>query len=154
VSDAPALGGTGLTVTPTSVSTSPSIVAEKLLITSGGTGFPENQVNPEPIRTLQLPYERARMLATLPRKKWGEESWAALTGALGASPGALDAIHKACQRPAFSLEGYEIVEVLALFGFAVWLIVAIINSIREKTASEYLAELYPQPVKTNATHQK
>ncbi len=84
------------------------------------------------------------MLATLPRKKWGEESWAALTGALGAIPGALDALHMAGSRPTFSLEGFEIVEILVFFGFVVWLAVAALNSIREKTAMEYLEELYPK----------
>jgi hypothetical protein len=120
-------------------------------LASGGTPFPQDSVVPQPIRILPMPFERARELATLPRKKWGEESWAALTGALGASAGGLDAIHKAYVRPTFSIEGFEVVEVLVFFGFLVWLLISVINAVREKTALEYLAELYPDPPKRGGT---
>jgi hypothetical protein len=105
--------------------------------------FPQTPVPPKPLRTLHLPYERAVMLARLPRRKFSESSVAALTGMAGATAGAFNAIHKGFERIPFSLELYELVEVLVFFGFFVWLIVSLFYSLREKTSGEYLGELYP-----------
>jgi hypothetical protein len=108
--------------------------------------FPTETIPPEPIKTVHLPYERATMLANLPRGRWSEGGTpAAFTGMIAALPSAVDALIHACKRSPFSLEGFELVQLLICFGFLVWLIVSLFYSLRGKTSLEYLNELYPPP---------
>jgi hypothetical protein len=110
---------------------------------AGSGGVPQDSIPPEPIRTLTLPYERARMLATMPQSKWSESTKAAFTGMVAALPSAIDALIHAGQRKSFALEGFEIVEVLVCFAFVIWLIVSLITSRIHQTSIEHLEELYP-----------
>lgn len=107
--------------------------------------FPTEAIPPKPIRTVNLPYERAVMLANAPRSKWSESTSAALTGMVAALPSAFDAFIHACVRSPFSVEGFELVQILIFAVFLVWLVVSLINSRIEKTSLEYLGELYPSP---------
>jgi hypothetical protein len=79
-----------------------------------GTELEVDVIPPQPIKTLHLPFERALMLATLPRKKWDELTWAAFTGAAAALPSAIDAFIHAYHRKPFALEAFETVQ---LFNF-------------------------------------
>jgi hypothetical protein len=100
-------------------------------------------ISSEPVRTLHLPYESARMLAILPRTRYYDESTAAaFAGTIAALPSAANAIFHATQRNTFGLEIFETVQVLIFFGFLVWLFAILMYSREEKTAGEYLHELY------------
>ena len=61
-----------------------------------------------------------QMLATHPRRKWDEFTWAALTGTISAAPSAAQAIWSAYQRSPFSLQAFEFVQVAICGGFFVW----------------------------------
>ena len=146
-------GGAGKETRPAITEPSPPPGAS----TSPGVGsgtelapIPQHPVPPEPLRTLHLPYERAHKLATLPRKKWDELTWAAFTGAAAALPSAIDAIVHAWKRNPFALEAFETVQVLIFFGFLVWFVVSFLYSRREQTSLEYLSQLYPGPADRNA----
>lgn len=91
-----------------------------------------------------MPYERAFMLATMPRKKWSENTWAAFWAALAALPGAAEAIHSGVGKTPFQLGAFEMVQVVVFVGFFVWFVVSRLT-FREKTATEYLNELYSLP---------
>jgi hypothetical protein len=100
-------------------------------------------ISSETARSLHLPYESARRLALLPRTKYYNESTAAaFAGTIAALPSAGNAILHGAQRNAFSLEIFEIIQVLIFFGFLVWLFVSLMYSREEKSSAEYLNELY------------
>jgi len=111
---------------------------------AGGTpNFPIDQVTPKPLKTVQLPYERAYMLATLPRQKWDEKTWAAASGAIAALPSAVDAVLSGFHdKEPYSLGAFQIVQVLIFFGFAVWFLSTRVSAKEIKTSGEYLNELY------------
>jgi hypothetical protein len=145
----PATGGGGAQSKQESVTapiTSPTYPISRLEISGKGTGgdIPVDAVTPQPIKTLNLPFERALMLATMPRKKWDELTWAAFTGAAAALPSAVDAFIHAYKRNPFALEAFETVQVLIFFGFVVWFI-SLFFSRHEQTSLEYLRELYSLP---------
>jgi hypothetical protein len=97
----------------------------------------------EPVRTLDLPYESARRLATMPRTRYHDESTAAaFAGTIAALPSAANAVIHAALRNAFGLEVFETIQVLIFFGFLVWLFASLLYSRGEKTSAEYLDELY------------
>jgi hypothetical protein len=121
---------------------------------SGLAPFPQSPVAPEPIRTLQLPYERAAMLANLPRRKFSEGAAAALTGLAGSLPSGIEAFLKGYARNPFSLEAFETIQIVICVVFLVWLIVALFYSFRGRTSLQYLAELYPEVKKSDATPQQ
>jgi hypothetical protein len=110
-------------------------------------------ISNEPVGTLSLPYESARMLAVLPRTKYYNESTAAaFAGTIAALPSAVSAILHAAQRNTFGLEIFETIQVLIFFGFLVWLFASLLYSRQEKTAGEYLDELYrPSPNTADGT---
>lgn len=54
--------------------------------------FPSNPIAPEPLRTVQLPYERAYRLATMPRSKWDDKTWGTFLATLAAFPGAAHSV--------------------------------------------------------------
>jgi hypothetical protein len=105
--------------------------------------FPTETIPPAPIRTVNLPYERAAMLANAPRSKWSEGTLAAFTGMIAALPSAADAFMHACARNPFSLEFFETIQIMIWFGFFVWMIVSLVSSQFKKTSTQYLDELYP-----------
>lgn len=125
--------------------------AEKALLPSSGASagalapFPTEAVPPQPIKTVHLPYERAHMLATLPRKKWDEWTWAALGGAVAAFPSAIDAIISAFQATPVSFKVFQTFQILIFGGFLVWFFVSRAYSKGTQTATEYLNELYSLP---------
>ena len=83
------------------------------------------------------------MLAVLPRTRYYNESTAAaFAGTIAALPSAVSAVVHAAQRNIFGLEIFETIQVLIFFGFLVWLFVSLLYSRQEKTAGEYLDELY------------
>ena len=83
------------------------------------------------------------MLAVLPRTKYYNESTsAAFAGTIAALPSAGNAVLHAAQRNMFGLEIFETIQVLIFFGFLVWLFASLMYSRQEKTAGEYLDELY------------
>src|SRR6516165_5462905 len=91
----------------------------------------------EPVRTLSLPYDAARLLATLPRTRYYDESTsAAFAGTIAALPSAANAVVHATQRNMFGLEIFETIQVLIFFGFLVWLFVSLMYSRQEKTAAQ------------------
>lgn len=101
-------------------------------------------ISSKPVGTIPLPYESARMLATLPRTKYYNESTAAaFAGTIAALPSAVSAIIHAARRNTFGLEIFETIQVLIFFGFLVWLFASLLYSRQEKTADEYLEQLYP-----------
>lgn len=61
----------------------------------GGSPFPAVDIPVKPSQILHIPLERAHMLATLPRGKWGEFTWAAFSGLVGAAPSGAEALHTA-----------------------------------------------------------
>lgn len=81
------------------------------------------------------------MLATLPRKKWDEFTYAALTGFIAALPSAIEAVYNAAQRSEFSVHAFELVQVLIAAGFFVWFMVKVYGGSSEQTAAELLKEL-------------
>jgi hypothetical protein len=148
----PRIGGAGKVSLPAIAEPQPQSEA----ITSEGVGsggqvvpIPQEPIPPKPLRTLNLPYERAHMLAMLPRKKWDELTWGAFTGAAAALPSAIDALVHAWKRTPFGLEAFETFQVLIFFGFSVWFIVSFLYSQRERTSQEYLNELYGPPSTTS-----
>jgi len=112
---------------------------------AGGLGlFPILDIPPKPTEILHLPFERAQMLATLPRAsgRLNEFFWAALTGLLGASPGASEAVHAALAREPIALSLFESIEVGAALIFFTLMLTAIIQRrLNGKTSLEYLDEL-------------
>jgi hypothetical protein len=104
--------------------------------------FPTEAVPPQPIKTVNLPFERAQMLATLPRKKWDEWTWAALGGAVAAFPSAIDAIISAYQATPVSFRIFQTIQIVIFGGFLVWFFVSRAYSKGTQTTAEYLNELY------------
>jgi hypothetical protein len=109
------------------------------------SGFPSEIVAPQPIKIVNLPYERAHVLATLPRRKWDEWTWAALGGAIAACPSAADAIIVAFKTPPVSFGIFQTIQISIFVGFLVWFFVSRAYSKGSKTAAEYLYELYSLP---------
>jgi hypothetical protein len=85
------------------------------------------------------------MLATLPRKKWDEWTWAALGGAIAAFPSAIDAIIAAFKTIPVSFGIFQTIQILIFGGFLVWFFVSRAYSKGGQTAAEYLNELYSLP---------
>jgi hypothetical protein len=106
------------------------------------SGFPTADIPPKPSEILHLPIERAQMLATFPRSKWGEFYWAALTGFLGALPGAAQAIYDAYFKPqATGLTLFGLLMVSGAIVFLTLLIRGILANRGAKTSLEFLDEL-------------
>ena len=139
----PPVAETASDIIPTAIDASGVAPAlESVSSTSAlGTPFPMENIPSQPVQILHLPIERAQMLAALPRGKWSEGSSQALTGFLAALPSAIDAINHGRARFPFSLEGFEIFQLLICFGCLVWLGISLTYTLREKTSSEYFGEL-------------
>ena len=106
--------------------------------------FPIEDVPPAPIRSLRLAFERAHMLATLPRSKLGELFTASFVGAVASLPGAWDGLHQAFlktpREPILLFSQLEMVVPVILLTLAVF---SVLSSREKKTSLQYLAELYP-----------
>src|ERR1700677_4195700 len=66
--------------------------------------------------------ERLQMLADLPRRKWNEYTWAALGGMAASFPSAIDALVSSFKRTPFSMELFEVVQLIIFVAFFVWFI--------------------------------
>jgi hypothetical protein len=130
---------------PADVSGSTDLIAtpSPKLAEGGGDIWPAAEIVDIPPRAIMrhhLSDEVAHMLATLPRKNWDETTWAAFGGTLAAAPSAIDALLKGFSRHPFSLEWFEIIQVMILVGFLVWFF-ARKRQKGEKTSVELLEEL-------------
>jgi hypothetical protein len=106
--------------------------------------FPQENIEPRLLRVLNLPFERAEMLATLPRSRLGDLFWPAITGVCGAAPGAARDLYEAFfEIPQKGLMPYATLEVCALIVFLVLLAVSLISRVRSQTSLEYLNTHYP-----------
>lgn len=97
-------------------------------------------VPPRPIVRHHISDEVAEMLATLPRKKWDESTWAALGGAVAAFPSAVEAVVHGFQQQPFSLHWFEATQIAIFLCFLVWLI-SRKRSKHENTSIDVLNEL-------------
>jgi hypothetical protein len=96
-------------------------------------------VPPQPIKIHQVTDERLQMLADLPRRKWNEYTWAALGGMAASLPSAVEAIVSSYKRTPFSMEWFEVVQLIIFVSFFVWFLSQRIGV--EKTSGELLNEI-------------
>ena len=96
-------------------------------------------VRPQPIKIHQVTDERLQMLADLPRRKWNEYTWAALGGMAASFPSAIDALVSSFKRTPFSMEWFEVVQLIIFVAFFVWFISQ--RTVAEKTSGELLATI-------------
>jgi hypothetical protein len=126
----------------------PSLTDESALQAgaTGGAGanatsgaFPTVNIPPSPSQILQLPLERAQILATLPRSKLGDTFWHALAGVVGSAPGAAKELHDAylTSSPA-GLGVFGLIEVACLIIFLTWLAVSFFAARSAQTSLQYL----------------
>lgn len=115
------------------------------VVSSNGWVFPTREMQPQPVEILHFTGERAFMLATLPRKKWDEFTWGALSGTLAALPSAADALLDAFNSHPFSLQLFPTVQVVIFVGFAIWFVITRVYAKQEKTSIEYLNEIRNAP---------
>jgi hypothetical protein len=128
---------------PLPAATGTSAPTAQNIAASEGHIWPAMQVEdilPRPVKRHHINDDVAEMLATLPRKRWDESTWAALGGAAAAFPSAADALHSAYERTPFSLHAFELVQVTIFLGFLIWFF-ARQRSKGEKTSGKLLEEL-------------
>ena len=110
-----------------------------------------DEIPPAPIRTVPMPWERAHMLATLPRSRLSDMFWPAITGLAGSASGTLDAIEQALKFTQKASEQNQIYYGINIYGminlattiiFFTLLIVSLFASWWVKTSSQYLNEIY------------
>jgi hypothetical protein len=128
---------------PTPAAVGSISAAESIVPASEGQSWPAVPVvdiKPRTVKRHHINDDVAEMLATLPRKRWDESTWAAFGGAVAALPSAAEAIHAGYEREPFSLHGFEIVQVMIFIGFFIWFL-ARRGSKKEKTSTDLLNEL-------------
>lgn len=107
-----------------------------------GTPWPPPDIQgvpPQPIKIHQVTDERLQMLADLPRRKWNEFTWAALGGMAASLPSAIDALVSSCKRTPFSMEWFEVVQLIIFVAFFVWFLSQRIGV--ERTSGDLLKEI-------------
>lgn len=113
--------------------------------------LPIEELRPPPIQTISMPRERAHMLATLPRSRLSDMFWPAITGLAGCAPGTLDAIEQALKftqkvgdqnQIYYGVNMYGIINVIITAVFLTLFIVSVVASLKVKTSTRYLRELY------------
>lgn len=103
--------------------------------------FPVERVEPKPTKVLDLPLERALMIANAPRGKLGTLFSAAITGLVGAAPGAAEAVHDSYfGLKATGLSVYGLIEVGLFLVFLVLLVVSMLPLFTKVQTSRDLVE--------------
>lgn len=95
-------------------------------------------IQPQPINYYHVTEDKLEMLATMPRKKWGEFTVAALSGMAGAAPGAIIAIYSA-YKSAWSFQLFDVIQVLIFSAFVFWFLSQ--YSMGTKVARDLLEEI-------------
>lgn len=110
---------------------------------AGGEGFPTDDIPPHPVRSLRIPFERAHMLATLPRSRLSELVTASFIGFLASLPGGWDGLHQAFFKiPREPLALYSFLEMSVSLALLILTVSGLFARIGHQTSLQYLASLY------------
>jgi hypothetical protein len=96
------------------------------------------RVPPKPSTYTELSRDRAEKLATLPRGKFDEFTWAAVTGLLASLPSSIHSFVDLRQAAVFSLSLPQSVDFGVSLIFVTLTIVALVSRGREQSSMEYL----------------
>lgn len=88
-----------------------------------------HSVQPQPITYYHVTEDKLEMLATMPRRKWGEFTMAALSGMVGAAPAAIVSIYSA-YKGSWSFQLIDVIQILLFFFFGIWLLFQYSMSVR------------------------